>query len=137
MKYYLRRIAFVTLGAFIVAGTTSLPAIADSGVKGAVSAQQQQSKRQVTGTVTDALDGSPIIGANIALKGTQTGVISDLDGNYSIPVNSTKDILVVSFIGYKTREVPVETSGIIDIKLTSDNEMLDEVVIVGSGTQKK
>lgn len=102
-----------------------------------MSAQQQQSKRQVTGTVTDALDGSPIIGANIALKGTQTGVISDLDGNYSIPVNSTKDILVVSFIGYKTREVPVETSGIIDIKLTSDNEMLDEVVIVGSGTQKK
>ena len=84
MKYYLRRIAFVTLGAFIVAGTTSLPAIADSGVKGAVSAQQQQSKRQVTGTVTDALDGSPIIGANIALKGTQTGVISDLDGNYSM-----------------------------------------------------
>ena len=137
MKYYLRRIAFVTLGAFIVAGTTSLPAIADSGVKGAVSAQQQQSKRQVTGTVTDALDGSPIIGANIALKGTQTAVISDLDGNYSYPVNINKDILVVSFIGYKTREVPVETSGIIDIKLTSDNEMLDEVVIVGSGTQKK
>lgn len=136
MKYYLRKIAFVTLGAFIVAGTVSLPIMADSSVNGAMPTQQQQ-KRRVSGTITDTSDGSPIIGANITLKGSKTGVISDLDGNYSIQVNSTKDILVVSYIGYKTREVPVETSGIIDVKLSSDNEVLDEVVIVGSGTQKK
>ena len=97
---------------------------------------QSAKKRTVTGTITDASDGTPIIGANIVVKGSQTGVISDLDGNYSIEVSS-KDVLVISFIGYKTREVPVVDLGIINVKLKSDNEMLDEVVVVGAGTQKK
>lgn len=137
MNYRLGKIVWILLGVMF-AGATSLPAKASSGITRGMSApQQQQDKRRVSGTVTDALDGSPIIGANITLKGTPTGVVSDLDGNYSIPVNTPKDVLVVSYIGYKTREVPVETSGVIDIKLTSDNELLDEVVVVGSGTQKK
>ena len=97
---------------------------------------QSAKKRTVTGTITDASDGTPIIGANIVVKGSQTGVISDLDGNYSIEVSS-KDVLVISFIGYKTREVPVVDLGVINVKLQSDNEMLDEVVVVGAGTQKK
>lgn len=97
---------------------------------------QSAKKRTVTGTITDASDGTPIIGANIVVKGSQTGVISDLDGNYSIEVSS-KDVLVISFIGYKTREVPVVDLGVINVKLKSDNEMLDEVVVVGAGTQKK
>lgn len=98
---------------------------------------RQQKGRIITGTITDAVDGSAIIGANILVKGTTTGVISDIDGHFSIPVNSSRDILVVSYIGYKTREVPVEDLGVLNIKMTSDNEMLDEVVVVGSGTQKK
>lgn len=98
---------------------------------------QQKKGRTVTGTVTDAADGTPIIGANILLKGSKIGVISDLDGNFSIQVNNTSDILVVSYIGYKSREIAIGNLGIVDIKLTSDNETLDEVVIVGSGTQKK
>lgn len=102
-----------------------------------MSTQQQKKGRVVTGTITDAVDGVPIIGANILLKGSTTGVISDLDGNYSIQVTGRKDILVVTYIGYKKREVPVEDLGVINIKLSSDNEVLDEVVIVGSGTQKK
>lgn len=102
-----------------------------------MSTQQQKKGRVVTGTITDAVDGTPIIGANILLKGSTTGVISDLDGNYSIQVTGRKDILVVTYIGYKKREVPVEDLGVINIKLSSDNEVLDEVVIVGSGTQKK
>jgi len=102
-----------------------------------VPAVRQQKGRVVTGTITDAVDGTTIIGANILLKGTTTGVISDIDGHFSIPVNSSRDVLVVSYIGYKTREVPVEDLGVINIKLSSDNEVLDEVVIVGSGTQKK
>lgn len=98
---------------------------------------QQKKGRTVTGTVTDAADGTPIIGANILLKGSKKGVISDLDGNFSIQVNNTSDILVISYIGYKSREIAIGNLGIVDIKLTSDNETLDEVVIVGSGTQKK
>lgn len=99
--------------------------------------QQQKKGRVVTGLITDATDGTPIIGANIKLKGSNTGVISDVDGNFSIHVNSSRDMLIVSYIGYKTREVPIEDLAILNIKLTSDNEVLDEVVIVGSGTQKK
>lgn len=102
------------------------------------SIQQQVKKgRTVTGTITDATDGTPIIGANIKLKGSNTGVISDIDGHFSIRVNSSTDELIVSYIGYKTREIPVEDLGVINIKLYSDNEILDEVVVIGSGTQKK
>lgn len=97
----------------------------------------QQAKRTVTGTVTDAMDGSPIIGANIKVKGQPIGVITDLNGSYSLQINNRKSVLVVSYIGYKTREIPVEDLGVINVTLESDNEMLDEVVIVGAGTQKK
>lgn len=99
---------------------------------------QQQAKRTISGVVTDATDDSPIIGANIMVKGEQTGVITNLDGNFTIQIPATKRAtLIVTYIGYKKREVPVEDLGVINIKLESDNEMLDEVVIVGSGTQKK
>lgn len=98
----------------------------------------QQKRRTVTGTVTDVVDGTPIIGANILVKGENTGVITDIDGNFSISIPVKKGtVLVVSYIGFKKREVPVEDLGVINIKLESDNEVLDEVVIVGSGTQKK
>lgn len=116
------------------------PVFADSADKTGrevMTTYQQKKGRTVTGTITDAVDGSPLIGVNIKLKGTTTGVISDIDGNYSIEVDSRKSILIFSYIGYKTREVPVEDLGVINVKLTSDNELLDEVVIVGSGTQKK
>ncbi len=102
-----------------------------------MSTQQQKEGRVVTGTITDASDGLPIIGASITLKGSKTGVISDMEGRYSIKVTSRKDILVVSYISYKKREVPVEDLGVINIQMHSDNEILDEVVVVGSGTQKK
>lgn len=113
--------------------------IAGNGVSevNKVTSVQQQKKRVVTGVITDAADGTPIVGATIRLKGTSTGVISDLNGAYSIQVNNGKSVLLISYIGYKTREVPVEDLGILNIKLQSDNEMLDEVVVVGSGTQKK
>lgn len=110
---------------------------AETKTGGELPAIWQQKGRVVTGTVTDAIDGTTIIGANILLKGTTTGVITDIDGHFSIPVNSSRDVLVVSYVGYKTREVPVEDLGVINIKLSSDNEQLDEVIVVGSGTQKK
>ena len=105
--------------------------------KPAMEVTQQAQGRVLTGTVTDAVDDTPLIGATIRLKGTETGVVTDIDGNYSIKINSSRDVLIVSYIGYKTREIPVEDLAIINIKLQSDNELLDEVVVVGSGTQKK
>lgn len=139
MKKHSKKLFSLCLVAMALSGATD-PVFADSADKTGrevMTTYQQKKGRTVTGTITDAVDGSPLIGINIKLKGTTTGVISDIDGNYSIEVDSRKSILIFSYIGYKTREVPVEDLGVINVKLTSDNELLDEVVIVGSGTQKK
>ena len=139
MKKHSKKLFSLCLVAMALSGATD-PVFADSADKPGrevMTTYQQKKGRTVTGTITDAVDGSPLIGVNIKLKGTTTGVISDIDGNYSIEVDSRKSILIFSYIGYKTREVPVEDLGVINVKLTSDNELLDEVVIVGSGTQKK
>ena len=87
----------------------------------------------VKGQVVDST-GEPVIGANIVVKGTNTGVISDIDGNFAIdaPKNS---VLLISFIGYKSQEVKV-TGPSVKIVLTDDAEMLNEVVVVGYGSQK-
>lgn len=99
---------------------------------------QQKKKRTVTGTIIDAVDDSPIIGANITIKGDKnTGTISDIDGNFSLSIPDNKTILVVTYIGYKTREVPVEDLGNIKIVLEGDDHTLNEVVVVGSGTQRR
>lgn len=139
MKKHSKKLFSLCLVAMALSGATD-PVFADSADKTGrevMTTYQQKKGRTVTGTITDAVDGSPLIGVNIKLKGTTTGVISDIDGNYSIEVDSRKSILIFSYIGYKTREVPVEDLGVINVKLTSDNELLDEVVIVGSSTQKK
>ena len=88
----------------------------------------------VKGQVVDST-GEPVIGANIVVKGTNTGVISDIDGNFAIdaPKNS---VLLISFIGYKSQEVKL-TGPSVKIVLTDDAEMLNEVVVVGYGSQKK
>lgn len=97
---------------------------------------QQSTKRLLKGTVLDASSGEPLIGVNIMLKGTSYGTITDIDGNFSIDVTS-KSQLEVSYIGYKSQTVMVGDLGVITIKLISDNEILDEVVVIGQGTQKK
>lgn len=99
--------------------------------------QTKQKKRTVTGTVFDANTKETLVGANVKIKGTDVGTITDLDGNFSISVNSSKDVLVVSYMGYKTVEQAVEDMGVIKIELPSDSELLNEVVVVGFGTQKK
>ena len=88
----------------------------------------------VKGQVVDST-GEPVIGANIVVKGTNTGVISDIDGNFAIdaPKNS---VLLISFIGYKSQEVKV-TGPSVKIVLTDDAEMLNEVVVVGYGSCRK
>ena len=134
MKYDLKRIFLPVLITLAGSGLSSSVAIE---VPSEVSFIQQKKGRTITGTVIDATDGSPIIGANVMVKGTKSGVITDLDGHYSIQVDGSKSVLVVTYIGYKKQEVPVEDLGIINIQLHSANELLDEVVIVGSGTQKK
>lgn len=89
----------------------------------------------VTGKVSDN-SGEPLIGVNIVVKGTTTGTTSDIDGNYSIKASAT-DMLVFSYIGYATKEVAVNGQTSLNIAMESDSEILDEVVVVGYGSQKK
>lgn len=99
----------------------------------AVDAQQVN----VTGTVTDAADGTPLPGVNIVVKGTIQGALTSLDGKYTIQVSVPNAILVFSFIGYQTIELPVSGRNVVDATLTSSTTELDEVIVTGYGTQKK
>jgi len=89
----------------------------------------------VRGTITDASDSEKLIGVSVALKGSRTGTVSDLDGEYSlsVPANGT---LVFSYIGYTTQEVAVNNQQVINMAMAADQEVLDEVVVVGTVMRK-
>ena len=93
-------------------------------------------KRTLVGTVVDSSTGETLIGVNVKVQGEDGGTITDIDGKFQISVTS-KTELIFSYIGYKTQTLMVGDLGVMTVKLASDNEMLDEVVIVGQGTQKK
>ena len=93
-------------------------------------------EKTITGTVVSAADSLPLLGATVIVKGTTTGTTTDFDGNYTINTN-TGDILVFSFIGYATSEVPVANETVINVSLTEDTAMLDEIVITGYGKQTR
>lgn len=104
--------------------------------KNAVNAHPvQQQTKNVTGKVVDG-NGEPVIGANVVVKGTTNGTITDLDGNFSVEADS-KAVLNVSYIGYLSKEVVVGNQNVLNIVLLEDTKTLDEVVVIGYGTQKK
>lgn len=96
---------------------------------------QQSKNRKISGTVKDKT-GEPIIGANVVVKGTTNGTITDIDGQYTLEV-SPSTVIQISYIGYFTQEIPVADKSLIDVKLVEDTQQLSEVVVVGYGTQKK
>ncbi len=90
----------------------------------------------VKGTVTEN-DGAALIGVNILLKNSSRGTITDFDGNYQLDKVASNDTLVFSYLGYTSQEIPVEGRSLIDVVLSSEQELLDEVIVVGYGVQKK
>lgn len=94
-----------------------------------------QNQRTVTGTVQDE-NGEPLIGASVVVAGANTGVTTDIDGNYSIKVPTSAGRLTFSYIGYKTKTVDI-TSDVLDVVLEPDNKLLEEVVVIGYGVRKK
>jgi TonB-linked SusC/RagA family outer membrane protein len=98
-------------------------------------AMQQQTGKTVTGIVTDT-GGEPVIGANVMEKGTTNGTITDMDGRFSLEVKP-EAILVVSYIGYTPQEIAVGNRQTLAVRLAEDSQALEEVVVVGYGTQKK
>jgi hypothetical protein len=91
----------------------------------------------VSGRVTSQEDGEPLPGVNVIVKGTTTGTVTDLEGNYNINVPSENDILIFSSIGFTSQEVAVNGRTTIDVVLAEDVQSLSEVIVVGYGTVKK
>ena len=95
-------------------------------------------ERTISGQVTSPVDGTPLPGVNVLIKGTSQGTITDIDGHYTISANDT-DILVFSFVGFSNTEVPVSsiTGNNFNIALEEDIQSLSEVVVIGYGSQEK
>ncbi|WP_278624662.1 SusC/RagA family TonB-linked outer membrane protein [Parabacteroides gordonii] len=94
-----------------------------------------QQTRKVIGVVFDS-QGEPVIGANVVEKGTTNGTITDVDGAFTLDV-SANAVLKVSYIGYADQEVAVNNKNSLEVRLAENTELIDEVVVVGYGTQKK
>ena len=92
--------------------------------------------KQVSGIVKDT-SGEPVIGAGVLVKGTTLGTITDIDGHFSFRADDLNGVLVVSFVGMETQEIPMKGKGTFDIVLKSSNTLLEEVQVVAYGAQKK
>lgn len=91
---------------------------------------------RITGTVTDA-GGGPLIGVNVIEQGTSNGTITDMDGNFVLNVRSSESALLFSYVGFVTQEIPVGNNTKLTVVLLEDTEALDEIIVVGYGTQAK
>lgn len=90
----------------------------------------------VRGNVTDE-EGNPLPGVNVLVKGTSQGTVTDIDGNFSIDEQNEQNVLVFSFVGYVSKEIQIGQQNTINVQLATDAKSLNEVVVVGYGTQKK
>lgn len=125
-----RRILFSSM--FLTSFCVGIPLPTFAEVNGCMEIYQNAT---VGGIVVDA-NGEPVIGANVMVKGTNNGTITDIDGKFTL--SNAKGVLVVSFIGYKTQEIQINgNEKNLNIVLREDSELLDEVVVVGYGTMKK
>lgn len=95
-----------------------------------------QAQTTVSGRVTSSEDGTPIPGVSVLVKGTSAGTITDSDGQYSIAINTTDPVLVFSFVGYLSQEVPLSGRTSVDISLATDAQQLSEVVVTALGITK-
>lgn len=116
-----------------------MPSLSVSAVEEPLASQnsvaQIGQQKRITGVVTDQ-SGIPILGANILVKGTTNGTITDMEGRFSLSLNEG-DVLQVSYIGYNTKMVTVGNQTTLQIQLSEDSKALEEVVVVGYGTQRK
>ena len=93
--------------------------------------------RTITGKVTASDDGSTLPGVNVLLKGTQTGSITDIEGNYTLSIPASGGTLVFSFVGFQTQEVAIGSRSVIDVRMGADVTQLSEVIVTGYGVQEK
>lgn len=105
-----------------------------NNMSGGASAIAQQNRKQVTGTVTDSF--GPVIGASVVVKGTTNGVITDMDGNFTlqVPVGAT---IVISYVGYKDKEIKYAGESTLKVEMNENVQTLQEVQVIAYGTTKK
>lgn len=100
-----------------------------------INAEVQQKSHAVKGIVKDAL--GPMAGVNVMVKGTTNGVMTDVDGKYELKDVNVGSVIEFSFVGYKTVEINVGTGELINVTLEEDQNLLEELVVIGYGTVKK
>src|SRR5690606_16967530 len=96
-----------------------------------------QNDNQVTGQVIDATTKETLPGVNIIIKGTTLGTVTDIDGHYQVGIPEPGSVLVFSFVGYLKQEIQVNNQGVVNVEMVADQAQLDEVVVIGYGSQKK
>ena len=116
----------------VYAGGVKVPV---SSINGGFYQVTQQNQKHISGTVIDA-SGQPIIGANVIEKGTTNGIMTDVDGKFTLNV-SPSAILQISYLGYLTQDITVGNKNSFAVKLAEDTQNLEEVIVVGYGTQAK
>ncbi|WP_308597264.1 TonB-dependent receptor [uncultured Parabacteroides sp.] len=130
MLKIVRPVSFLLLSAALCSSGTVFASNGTATPKVGISQQQKSLK----GTVNDAL--GPVAGASVVVKGTTNGTVTDMDGNFVLDVNNG-DILQVSFIGYVTQDIKYTGQATLTVNLVEDTQKLEEVIVVGYGTQKK
>lgn len=134
LSFWSKSLLKMTACAFLATSIGTFPLYAANEANRLLTESTQQNVK-VTGTVLDK-SGEPIIGANIIEKGTKNGTVSDIEGRFSLNVRDYASVLVVSYIGYKTLEIPTKEKNM-KITLIEDSELVNEVVVIGYGTQRK
>lgn len=118
------------------AGASEFTGIANATTAESVLETTQQRNHTITGVVRDA-DGFELLGVNVVEKGTTNGVTTDLDGRFSISVSNANAILQFSYVGFQVQEVPVNNQTSLNVRMQEDSKVMDEIVVIGYGTQKK
>jgi TonB-dependent starch-binding outer membrane protein SusC len=125
-SYHALRFSAMFLGLALIVQLITLPDLL----------AQVTAKHKVTGKVITTSDNSVVPGANIIIKGTTLGTVTDVNGNFSMDV-SENDVLIISYIGYVTKEIPVAGTTSIEVKLVEEIAKLDDVVVIGYGIKKR
>jgi TonB-linked SusC/RagA family outer membrane protein len=121
----------------IMVSTLNVLAGSDEPKTTANTSENELQQASISGKVIDATTGEAVVGANVMIEGTTRGAITDINGAFSIPSTGGEAKLVISFIGYVTQVIPTQGKTVINVSLVSETTGLDEVVVVGYGSQKK
>ena len=128
-----KQLVFFKLIAFVLSLTCLF---ISTGISKAGSSEIVQQVKRISGTVTDQ-SGAPLPGVSVVGKGTTVGMVTGIDGKYALDLPASADALIFSFIGMTTQEVPISGRSVVDVAMSEVLTGLDEVVVVGYGTQRK